>query len=611
MQRVLALLVATVVVAGGLVVAVPSPSGVDPGPAQTAETSSGPHAAGASAANASTRPEADAVAGAAQSDGPDTGRAAIVDTQRRVVNVLEVRATGEGAYEYTFTVDGFVQRTRVTDRIRAEADDEVRAHSDGTVTVRGSTGNEQSDAYLVRGRVVAFRQTGGQSDGSVVLNGLPVSVADLLDAHVFEVVSRDEDEEVAYQFSVRGTVEGTSADGHSADDSDRITRYENGTAVVRGSTGDQSGDAYRIEGTITDFRKTGGESDYFLRYDGLGFPPSDFGVSDGDDGNDGDDAPEARRVNACTVIDEPGTYRLTRDVGNADAGTCIRISADDVTFDGDGHRIVGVDDEESFGIDVTPEARGESVDSVVVRDVRVSDWGTGVRVGTARERRGATDVTVRGVASFSNTGAGVLLSDTTDSRLVDSTARDNAGNGVHLQELGPENVVRNTTSRGNDVGVFMFESRNSVVRDNRVTDNSRHGISTSNGDRGVEIADNLVADNGGDGVNLDDSQGVTVSDNAVRSNDGSGFDFEDVSGTVARNVLRGNGRYGLVLEYSDDTVVSQNTVRDNGLNGVALLDGSDDNTVRRNTVCGNREPQILVDERSGNNTVVENRLSCG
>ncbi|MFB6078060.1 MAG: right-handed parallel beta-helix repeat-containing protein [Halarchaeum sp.] len=536
-------------------------------------------------------------------------RASVRDVQRNVVNVLEVRATGSGDYDYAFTVRGSVQRTRVTDGIKSESTDVVRDEGDGTVTVRGSTGNEQSDAFLYRGRVVSFRKTGGDSGGTLVRNGLSTSVDDLTSAHVLEVVSRDRNAEVGYAFTVSGSVEKASADGHSADDDDRITTRD-GTATVRGSTGDQSGDAYRVTGTITDFRKTGGDSAYFLRYDGLAFTPAEFGAANGDGGGDGSDVTP---VEGCTVIDRPGAYALTRDVRNSDAETCIRIAANRVTFDGNGHLVDGVDAEDSVGVDVAPAERSSTLRRVVVRNVRTSDWGTGVNAGDTRTSRAVRNLTVSGVTSTSNTERGVRLSDVTGSVLSDASARGNGLTGVYLEELGSDNVVRNVDASANRIGIVAFEGGNGLVlRNNRVRDNDHYGIDTTNGDRDVAIVGNAVVGNGRSGMDLDESSGITVRDNAVRDNGGSGIDFEDVGriDAVAGNTVRDNGAYGVVLKAAGPTVVRDNVVRENARNGVALLDRSRGVAVRENTVCGNADPQIRVGDDVENASVSDNRVTC-
>jgi hypothetical protein len=44
------------------------------------------------------------------------------------------------------------------------------------------------------------------------------------------------------------------------------------------------------------------------------------------------------------VLSNPGAYELTTNLGNRNARVCIRITASDVTLDGNGYRVDGVSD---------------------------------------------------------------------------------------------------------------------------------------------------------------------------------------------------------------------------------------------------------------------------
>lgn len=534
------------------------------------------------------------------------------------IDFLEIQSTGDGEYVYQFRVDGYVQKARVNQRVKSEGNDDLRRNADGTVTVTGLTGNEQSDAYTFVGDIVSFRTVRSESGADLFINGLEVSRTDLVDAHFLEVVSRDEDEDLTYEFRVRGTVERwRTADDIEADDRDRITRRSDGTTVVRGVTGDEAGDAFRIRGTILAFRKTGGDSKYLLRIDGLEVDPVTLkpGVSGGgddDNGDDNGDDGEVRRIDECTRIDRAGRYVLTRDLRNVREDTCLEVRTGGVTLDGNGHRIDGVDDAGTVGIAVT--TRGDTaVRDVTITDIGVSDWGTGIRAaGSGRARM--TGLVVRDVTSASNVGMGIHLSDTASSRITDATVRQNGLTGVLFEESGSGNGLADSTIDRNDgYGVVIFDGATRMaISENRITGNRLGGIRTSNDDRETEIVDNLVADNRGNGLRLTDSSEITVSENTIRSNDGSGISISDVSGdsTVERNTVTENTRYGIVLRYTFRTTLERNTVRRNGDSGIALV-SSQNNRLLRNVVCENGAgQQIFIDAGSTDNVLRDNRLSC-
>ncbi|WP_267648092.1 right-handed parallel beta-helix repeat-containing protein [Halolamina litorea] len=558
----------------------------------------------------------------APADAQAAGQQLAQTTQRpRSIDFLRVRSIGDGEYAYRFRVRGYVQKTRVNDGIKSESNDVLRRNDDGTVTVTGTTGNGLSDAYVVVGEIVSFRKIRGHADGELTLNGLELTRDELLNTETVEVVSRDEGEEVRYEIRVRGPVERVETEEAVAgDDDDRIVRNDDGTRTIRGVTGDQTGDAFRVRGEVLSFERTGGDSRLTLRLNGLevdpetlgagpGEPPDDGDGDNGDD-DDGDDGDVVTRIDDCTVIDEPGSYVLTGNVRNADEDACIEVTVDGVTIDGDGHGIDGVDSDGSVGIAiVAPE--DERFESVTVTDVVVTDWGTGIDVdgGEATTLR---DVTLRDVVSRSNVDTGIHLVDAAESRVDGARVRDNGLTGILLEDSGLGNVVTGSTVGDNGAyGIVVFDGgRGTEVRDNTVRRNGRGGIATSNGETGTEISGNVVTLNDGNGISLSDSDAPEVRGNRITGNDASGVSLADVrEGSVAENRVAGNGVYGISLRFVRTTNVSENVVRGNSDSGISV-ERSRENTVTRNVVCENGEPQISVGAESSDNEIADNRLTC-
>ena len=79
-------------------------------------------------------------------------------------------------------------------------------------------------------------------------------------------------------------------------------------------------------------------------------------------------AQQATEIDSCATISESGTYTLTEGIENSSNEVCIRLEAIDVTIDGNGHTIDGVDTEETKGIEL---ARGST--DATIRDVTVTD----------------------------------------------------------------------------------------------------------------------------------------------------------------------------------------------------------------------------------------------
>lgn len=122
----------------------------------------------------------------------------------------------------------------------------------------------------------------------------------------------------------------------------------------------------------------------------------------------------ATEIDSCTTIEQSGTYVLTTDIEDggktAISESCIKIRADDVTFDGDGHTIDGRGVSHTRAITV-------NAGNATIQNVNVNDWhyGIWVRDGSA---------TIDGVRSFSN-AYGIRLQSAQGSSVTNTTVEDN------------------------------------------------------------------------------------------------------------------------------------------------------------------------------------------
>lgn len=185
----------------------------------------------------------------------------------------------------------------------------------------------------------------------------------------------------------------------------------------------------------------------------------------------------ATELSSCTTITEPGRYVLTADIENA-TQTCIEITADDVVFDGAGHRIAASPSRfaRHTGIRVT------NAEDVTVTNVTLADWGfAGVyvrgasggridNVTVADSRFGVTvrsssDVTVVGVNATDNAAAGIDVSTTQDSLVAESTVADNRV-GISLTTTSSRNRIVRNAIRDNEIGVVVSNADGNEVVNN-------------------------------------------------------------------------------------------------------------------------------------------------
>jgi parallel beta-helix repeat protein len=278
-------------------------------------------------------------------------------------------------------------------------------------------------------------------------------------------------------------------------------------------------------------------------------------------------------VTECRSILEPGRYVLDGSIGDTTDEVCLFIGASDVVLDGAGNTVDGDGGEAGVGVSI-----GESVENVTVRNLTVTDFGTGVEVDAFEPR----DVELTGLTVRSN-GAGVEVRQ--GARPTSVGAQD---------EEAPADTVR--------------------LSDSEVGNNAANGV-TINGVPGLVVERTVVADNGRSGIVVQNADRTTIRGNTVSGNDRKGvfvIDAADVS--VINNTLSGSddgiqlGRPPLDNEAASagapGATIADNTVLDHGL-GIRLFDGSEGTTVRNNTI---RDVQLLGMRVRANGATVRNNV---
>ena len=268
-------------------------------------------------------------------------------------------------------------------------------------------------------------------------------------------------------------------------------------------------------------------------------------------------AADSHEISECTVIDESGHYTVTNNITNESADVCIAITAADVTLDGDGHTVDGVD-----GNGTGVRVYGPEMTNVTVREVSVTGFERGVRV---YESAGAlVDSTVE-----NNSGPGI------DVRRVDNyeftfAGNDISNNGDHgVSSIFSHLVLTDNRIVGNDGN--GFSATDSWVRssDNVIENNDGHGISTSWG--GVESSDDVIANNSGHGIMTQDY--ATIDGSTIRNSGGDGVHLETVfevkpsTLSMTDSDVVGNAGYGVHIDRLegelgsaeiDDSVIAEN-----------------------------------------------------
>jgi hypothetical protein len=212
--------------------------------------------------------------------------------------------------------------------------------------------------------------------------------------------------------------------------------------------------------------------------------------------------------------DQPGSYRLTSSLFNADQDTsAILISDDHVAVDLNGFAVNGPATCQNAGANLlcAPSGSGAGVATsptqgrtgVVVRNGIVRGMASdGISLGF--------EAWVDDVLVVSNVGTGIAVGDR--SLITDCRVERNLGGGISA--AASSLVEGNSVADGRDLGI--------LIRD------------------GAVVSRNIISNNGGTGIDsaTSSSGGTLLIDNAVQSN-GNGGSLHVADG-YTRNVLDGN-----------------------------------------------------------------------
>jgi len=193
-------------------------------------------------------------------------------------------------------------------------------------------------------------------------------------------------------------------------------------------------------------------------------------------------------IHPPVTISAPGYYVLDADVLNCSADCAVLIKAHGVTLDGRGHKITGQSRDNTYGIKV------EGVQQVVMRDVSLSGWKTGIHLAnvsnsfveqaTTSDNRyagvyldGCTSNVIKGGTANSNrvgfdTWYGVALWHSSRNHVLDYTATDQ-GSGVALM-YSDENSISGNTLERNCYGLYIQDSHGNTFSANSI-DGRGHG----------------------------------------------------------------------------------------------------------------------------------------
>lgn len=315
-------------------------------------------------------------------------------------------------------------------------------------------------------------------------------------------------------------------------------------------------------------------------------------------------------ISQCQIIDEPGRYKLAGDITTDE--TCIEIRSSDVSFDGQGHTLKGIDSSKDK-IGIYANGTDGGLTNVTVTDVTMSGWSY-----TPDKAHAVLfeDVDKGRIAGMDISGGdhGIQLLRSSRNVLIDNSVSgtSNSQAAIELTDGSDGNTLRNNSiAKTQTRGLRLTSSSNTTVHGNQITGSADEHIRVTDGSTGNVFTDNHLHDSG----SLDPSISVATgnSDQVFRNNTitdsgwsgisivQSGSDF-----LIVNNTIRGNGKHGLRLYYMSNATVRGNEIHSSDNYGINLFQAGD-TVVENNNVSQSTEFGIRL--FTNGSTVRNNRIA--
>lgn len=346
----------------------------------------------------------------------------------------------------------------------------------------------------------------------------------------------------------------------------------------------------------------------------------------------------ATQIDSCTTISSNGTYVLNQSIVNSGATSCIYITASNVTFDGQGYTIDGVDAVSTFGVYVYNSTT--TLTNVSIKNLTVTDWNYGIYYLNAQNGK-----IINNTANSNQLG--IYLYSSSNNSLIGNIANSNGESGIRLESSSRNNTIKdNNASNNSYAGIYLYSSCsileigaiNNTITDNTAS-NNKYGISLASSGDNILVSNilsknkynldvwgcwpfhfiqNIDTTNKVDGkpvyywlnqhdqqipgdagyVGIVNSENITVKDLILRNN-GEGVLIVNTRRSRIENVNISNSFYGIWFDSSSQSTINSNIVN-NTEHGIYLED-SYNNIVINNIAINNLYRGITLRQSWDNN----------
>lgn len=173
--------------------------------------------------------------------------------------------------------------------------------------------------------------------------------------------------------------------------------------------------------------------------------------------------------------------------------------------------------------------------NVLIQDISFADSPEGALINSS------TCVQIERCTFRNHSTAGIIFDGATKSLVVDNKVVCNGGNGIIFQNNTLSSVISQNFCSNNTNGIAFFDTFDSVINENILTDNSADGMVISGISTRNTICKDISQGNGGDGLSIiSTSSNNLVVENKVSNNGALGIEDNNLSNKYANNIATNN-----------------------------------------------------------------------
>ena len=308
----------------------------------------------------------------------------------------------------------------------------------------------------------------------------------------------------------------------------------------------------------------------------------------------------------CTTLSQANTTYLQvgNILDNSLGGDCIKIAAENITFDGNGYWIKS--DDAYSGVYSNKK-------NSTVKNVNIT-MGTGSGgIGIEFVDGGHNGLIKDNILGSQNIG---ITLDEGDYNIVDNNFVNvscSSCKGIHVNKGHYNNITNNSVESATGNAINILRANNNTLINNSATGTGTGGtaIKIQGGSNETILINNTAKSTSKNGIWIQKSVDVLLVDNNGTSGTSNGINIQNSAGiNLTKNYGRSTSSFGIQIQGGTYGNYENNIAKSNSKIGIYMFSNSNHNNLTGNIILSNTNMAFKLKSAS-NNTLIDNNFTGG